>query len=219
MTTKQPEIKKPSRPLTAYHLFFQLERAWLLEDIHSPANGGAQINEGYSAGKMIDPLMPNRYRDIYLPKTWYVSGSSKRKHKKSHGKISFQELSRRVAARWNSLEEIDPETKKYCEMIGKRELRTYKQKVKMYKASIAAEEIRSVRSSAIASFKLNQTSEGTYSSSIAQNSSEFSNLPNQMSSTNETEPPGLESTSKYSHSQGIIQFRSMLPIHPYIEER
>jgi hypothetical protein len=151
---------KPVRPLTAYHLFFQLERAWLLQNIDSPDNDSAQTNQGYEAGKLIDPLMPNRYREIYMSKTWYARASVKRKHRKSHGKISFQELSRKVASRWREIEEIDPETKKYCTMIAKRVFQSYKEKVKIYEANIAAGEVRSTCSS-------NTTaSAGSYSPSI-----------------------------------------------------
>ena len=44
-----------------------------------------------------------------------------------------------MKTRWKNLEETDNETKKYCAMIGKkRELYSYKQKVKEQKESIAA---------------------------------------------------------------------------------
>jgi hypothetical protein len=96
--------------------------------------------------------MPTRYSNIHLSHTWYASASGKRtrtkeseekrKHRKSHGKVSFQELSRSVASRWANLEETDPETKIYCAKIADRELQVYKQKVKLYKASLAVDERR-----------------------------------------------------------------------------
>jgi len=202
MTTKPSEITKPVRPLTAYHLFFQLERAWLLQNIDSPDNDSAETNEGYEMGKLIDSLMPKRYREIYMSKTWYASASGKRaknkesdekrKHRKSHGKISFKELSSKVASRWKVIEEIDPETKKYCAMIAKRELQSYKEKVKMYKASIADEEVRSARSSI---GKTNSfASAGSDASSVVQSYSE-SPIPNPQHQTFIAKSPGLVSAS------------------------
>lgn len=141
-----------------------------MQDIVSPDNDGAEMNEGYERGRLIDPLMPDRYRDIYMPRTWFASASKRartkesdqrRKHRKGHGKVSFEELSQKVSSRWKVLEEIDPETKKYYAMIGKRELRAYKSKVEIYKAGVASEEIRSARrssnSSASASLEILQS--------------------------------------------------------------
>ena len=39
------------------------------------------------------PLLPQKYREIVLSDDWYIPGKAqrnkKRKHRKSHGKISF----------------------------------------------------------------------------------------------------------------------------------
>ncbi|KAL3790388.1 hypothetical protein ACHAWO_011603 [Cyclotella atomus] len=229
---------KPVRPLTAYQLFFQLERAFLLQNIVSPDNDGAKMNEGYERGSLIDSLMPDRYRDIYMPRTWYASSSGKRarskesdkrrKHRKCHGKISFIELSRTVAARWKVLDEIDPETKKYCAMIGKRELQSYKSRLEIYKASIAADEVTSARrsSNSSASASLNSTS-------IVQ---KFSDLPSTRVFVN-NDPSTLEMSSDLVitctksqsdlHSNGTCPVSnriegaefSFIPIPPSLQER
>ena len=136
--------------MTAYHLFFQLEREHLIQntDTVSPGERTSEQIDNRPTGIEIDPQMPVRYQNIHLSPSWHASSSGKRlrtdksefkrKHRKGHGKIGFQDLSKRVAARWKNLEETDKETKMYCVMIGKRELYSYKQTVKEYKESITA---------------------------------------------------------------------------------
>lgn len=189
---------KPVRPWNAYLLFFQLERAWLLQNTGSPdTDEASQITEGHELGRLIDPLMPIRYRDIYLSRTWYVSASNKRKHRKSHGKISFHNISLRIAERWNKLKEIDPETEKYCAKIAKREMQSYKKKVKMYDEITDTDAVRSTPSSNICA------STGSYSSPIAKRSSDspILKLQNQTSSAKETESSGLVSTSSFMRKE------------------
>lgn len=135
-------LKKPVRPLTSYHLFFQLEREFILQSIQSPNNDENEPNEGRQLGKDLDTEMPARYQNIKLSPTWYASASGKRtktkesdikrKHRKSHGKISFLELSQQVASRWKTLDQTDNETKMYCTKIAELELQSYKEKVKQY---------------------------------------------------------------------------------------
>ena len=158
-------VMKPVRPLAGYHLFFQLEREYLIQNIQSPnESSNDPVCDDRSLGIDIDPDMPARYRNIYLSKTWYESASGKRvktkeserkrMHRKQHGKISFQELSNHVASRWKTLEETDKETKMYCAKIAKRESDLYKEKVKEYRAALATTQgsiTGSVSSDAIAS--------------------------------------------------------------------
>jgi hypothetical protein len=117
----------------------------------SPQGDTNEIDNRPTGGQL-DSSMPTRYSNIHLSSTWYDSASGKRaktkeseekrKHRKSHGKISFQQLSQKVSSRWSNLEETDPGTKLYCVKIANRELQLYKQKVKMYKASLTADDQR-----------------------------------------------------------------------------
>lgn len=82
--------------------------------------------------------MPVRYHNIHLSQNWFATGKEKRgsadqkhKHRKTHGKIAFLDLSKTIASRWATLEETDPETKFYCARIAKRELGVYKERVKV----------------------------------------------------------------------------------------
>ena len=123
--------QKPVRPLTCYHLFFQLEREYILQQYESAATKDEQRGEEDSRplGKDIDEEMPDRYRLIRLSPHWYASASGKRvgnkklrKHRKTHGLITFVDLSKRIAAHWRTLGETDKETKLYVQQIAAREL-------------------------------------------------------------------------------------------------
>ena len=90
---------KPPRPYTEYTMFYQLEREFILHRVlaQSQSGGGADAPavDGEAGGEALfedDPLMPRKYRSLPLKADWYISGKSKkptkRKHRKSHGKLS-----------------------------------------------------------------------------------------------------------------------------------
>jgi len=123
-------------------MFYQLEREYILRRLltndddkkstsSSPSDDDAA--DGQTALFQNDPLMPARFRDLPLRADWYISGKSKkptkRKHRKSHGKIGFLELTRMIAARWAK---VDDETRKYCKMMAAMELVKYKEDMESY---------------------------------------------------------------------------------------
>ena len=88
---------KPPRPYTEYTMFYQLEREFILHRVLASGDGdgadsAARDGEGGEALFKDDPLMPKKYRSLPLKADWYISGKSKkptkRKHRKSHGKLS-----------------------------------------------------------------------------------------------------------------------------------
>jgi hypothetical protein len=97
---------KPKRPLSAYNIFFQHER----EKIVSNAPDTLVTLESLK----IDPRR--------LPK--------KRRHRKSHGKIGFADLARRIAGKWKS---IDPESRSVFEACAAKEKQRYKEEIKVWK--------------------------------------------------------------------------------------
>ena len=150
MSTEGMMTTKPPRPYTEYTMFYQLEREFIIHRIlatdderNGTANNGNKDNHCSpgsldSNGNHValfenDPLMPARYRSLPLRADWYISGKtkkpSKRKHRKSHGKIGFLELTRMIAARWAK---VDDETKKYCKMMAAMELVKYKEDMECY---------------------------------------------------------------------------------------
>jgi len=131
-TPSTAHIKKPMRPLTAYHIFFQIEREHIIQSLSGP-----DANKSIHDGKMYIRNVPRRYRWTKLLPDWFFGPGKrqKRKHRKSHGKIGFLELSRVISKRWATLETIDPETKIYVSKIAAKELGIYKEEMNYYKAS------------------------------------------------------------------------------------
>ena len=131
-TRNRLSTSKPVRLLSNYHLFFQLERAFLLQCMPKDSRDD-NASENYTGhrqyGYEIDVQMPARYKFILLSPFWYMSASGKRmktfeseekrQHKRGRGKISFLELSCLVSTRWATLEQTCPE-KVYVQTIYKR---------------------------------------------------------------------------------------------------
>ena len=128
-------VTKPLRPLTAYHIYFQIEREFIIQTNTSPGNISIDPNKSFLRD------VPRRYRSIRLLSDWYAGPGKrqKRKHRKSHGMIGFLELSRVISKRWATLETTDPETKRYVTRIAKRELEEYKLEMKHYKELTSAD--------------------------------------------------------------------------------
>ena len=124
---------KPKRPLTAYHLFLQLEREYMIQ-----TSVGEVENKSMFVGKTILEDAPQRYKNIKLPPDWYAGPGKrkKRRHRKSHGMFSFLDLSRVIAASWKELPTSDPETLSFVQKIAKSELEKYYQEMKEYKELI-----------------------------------------------------------------------------------
>jgi len=112
---------KPSRPCTEYNMFFQLERACILQvelndtTALSPEETFTTSQHSYATHNL--PNLPTRYAGLTLAYDWFLPGKEKRrkrKHRKSHGKISFQELSLKVAAAWKV---VPDEIRIYCAQV------------------------------------------------------------------------------------------------------
>ena len=86
---------KPKAPLSAYNLYFQLERKRILDD-QTDWNG-----------------IPVTWAEIHeVACTHKRNTGKKRVHRKSHGKIGFVELARTIGKRWKLL---DPESRRLLE--------------------------------------------------------------------------------------------------------
>jgi len=121
-------MEKPSRPCTEYNLFFQLERAYILEVELGAApeteERFATTQESYARNDL--PPLPARYSCLTLAYDWFLPGKEKRrkrKHRKSHGKISFQELSLKVASAWKV---VPDDIRLYCSQVCSAGMDHYK---------------------------------------------------------------------------------------------
>ena len=125
--------KKPKRPLTAYHIYFQIEREFIIQ-----TRAGEDADKSILDGKTFFFDVPDRYKNIKLSPDWYFGPGkrAKRKHRKQHGKISFLELSRVISARWSKLDETDPDIKHFVSKIAKQENEEYKRELKVYRENL-----------------------------------------------------------------------------------
>jgi len=136
---------KPSRPFTEYHIFFQLERNYILQTSDKSSHIDTTIDFGD-----IDPdasTRPPRYRSLTLPKQWYTKGSrpKRRGHRKTHGKISFVELTKLISQRWR---EADQVTKVYCRDLAQGGLKRYKEDIKEYVERYGEDALQSTKKKA-----------------------------------------------------------------------
>jgi len=142
---------KPMRPLTAYHIFFQLEREYLIQTNTSTAADAADTDKKEEEEKKDSPAkakrqsktsdpspseyyngtLPTKYKDIKLSHDWYYAPGKRRKraHRKvSHG-FSFLELSKTIIEQWKALDTTSDDTdgiKEFVTKLAKQELEEYK---------------------------------------------------------------------------------------------
>ncbi|ACI64764.1 predicted protein [Thalassiosira pseudonana CCMP1335] len=120
-----------------YNVFFQLERQFILQT-HSRY-------EVDSAPKEIDDQVDNRpakYRNIILPKDWYIVGANKKKRQDriNHGLISFVELTKAIASSWRR---VDNETRTYVKDIADQLFIKYRREVAEYEGKYGKDALKS----------------------------------------------------------------------------
>eukprot|EP00569_Conticribra_weissflogii_P009631 CAMPEP_0171367642 /NCGR_PEP_ID=MMETSP0879-20121228/6220_1 /TAXON_ID=67004 /ORGANISM="Thalassiosira weissflogii, Strain CCMP1336" /LENGTH=490 /DNA_ID=CAMNT_0011875715 /DNA_START=98 /DNA_END=1570 /DNA_ORIENTATION=+ len=145
-------MKPPTRPYSEYNIFFQLERNYILQKVyHVPPEVTANCNSNSAAFSPNDPdyhgpPLPRRYKDVVLPRRFYSCYKNEdeqvqqpRRHRVSHGKISFADLSKMISSQWK---DADDETKEYCRVMRELDRRKFDElKLKFEEESQSNEEI------------------------------------------------------------------------------
>jgi len=94
---------KPKRPLSAYNIFFKEERGRILEKIpDSEKNGGLTSD-----------------------------GKARKRKKRPHGKIGFENLAKVIGQRW---QELTPEQVEYYKKKAEEDMKRYKDQMEVYLA-------------------------------------------------------------------------------------
>jgi hypothetical protein len=146
--TEDKTPTKPLRPLTAYQMFLQIEKEFIIQTMA----GGEDTDKSHiHEDKVYLDYVPERYRQIKLSPEWYFGPGKrrkKRKHRKTqHGKIGFLELSRTIASRWSKLDETNPDVKSFVHKLADQELAEYRREMKVYKRYIKNNDLSTLPSS------------------------------------------------------------------------
>jgi hypothetical protein len=104
---------------------------------HASCSPGTVLNRPSDSNDILP--RPDCFAHLQLAPLWYDSthrlaqsklNKSRRRHRKTHGLVGFLELTKRIAKAWS---ECDVETKAYCKRVADRQLKIYKEEMKLAK--------------------------------------------------------------------------------------
>jgi HMG (high mobility group) box len=110
---------QPLRPLSAYNYFFREERYRILK--YGPSyDSNILLHSNHIQLYSIEH--ENSLHRCY----WNQDHTMKRKHRKSHGKVSFIDLSKLISKRWKELCE---EGKKFYQQVASKDRDRYRKEI------------------------------------------------------------------------------------------
>ena len=122
--TKTETPQEPLRPLSAYNYFFREERERILK-----------VDPTYDCDASDSkPRYTLEHQQELLNKHWNQDRTTKRRHRKSHGKISFSSLSKLVSQRWKELPEAH---KGFYKELASKDWTRYQMDLAIYKECIS----------------------------------------------------------------------------------
>jgi len=107
----------PMKALSAYNFFFRDERDRI-------------VNDDDSSSSEID--LTKARQDAILSKHWNRDRTAKRRHRKTHGKIDFATLSRRISKKWKTLPQAQQD---FYREVARRDWNRYQNELEEYKTA------------------------------------------------------------------------------------
>lgn len=130
---KKKPVDMPRRPLSAYNLFFSEERERILKEIDGKEGDDKDDDEGEEDSKKDGDESESGVspKPKALMRPLIPAQKKRRPHRKTHGKISFQELARLVGERWKNLSD---ERRQYYQDLAKDDMKRQKAAMEEYYA-------------------------------------------------------------------------------------